>query len=66
VITWSVVLGAFLGSVAGNFVFLYIVGRIAQRAEKKRVEQMNTQLLKLQNLAEKENERMKKYAEMEG
>jgi hypothetical protein len=30
------------------------------------VEQMNTQLLQLQRLAEQEQERMKKYAAMEG
>jgi hypothetical protein len=65
-ITLSVVLGAFLGGIAGNLVFLFIVGKMAQRAERKRVEQMNTQLLELQRLAEKEQERMKKYAAMEG
>ena len=65
-ITFSVVLGAFLGGIAGNLVFLLIVGKMAQRAERKRVEQMNTQLLELQRLAEKEQERMKKYAAMEG
>lgn len=65
-ITLSVVLGAFLGGIAGNLVFLLIVGKMAQRAERKRVEQMQTQLLNLQQLAEKEHERMKKYAEMEG
>ena len=62
----SVVLGAFLGGIAGNLIGLFIVGKIAQRAEKKRMEQMQTQLLNLQQLAEKEHERMKKYAEMEG
>jgi hypothetical protein len=62
----SVVLGAFLGGIAGNLVFLFIVGKMAQRGERKRVEQMNTQLLELQRLAEKEQERMKKYAAMEG
>ena len=62
----SVVLGAFLGGIAGNLVFLFIVGKMAQRGERKRVEQMNAQLLELQRLAEKEQERMKKYAAMEG
>jgi len=65
-ITFSVVLGAFFGGIAGNLVFLFIVGKMAQRAERKRVEQMNTQLLELQRMAEKEQERMKKYAAMEG
>jgi len=62
----SVVLGAFLGGIAGNLVFLFIVGKMAQRGERKRVEQMNAQLLELQRLAEKEQERMKKYVAMEG
>jgi hypothetical protein len=62
----SVVLGAFLGGIAGNLVFLFIVGKMAQRGERKRVEQMNAQLLELQRRAEKEQERMKKYAAMEG
>jgi hypothetical protein len=65
-ITFSVVLGAFLGGIAGNLVFLLIVGKMAQRAERKRVEQMQTQLLELQRLAEQEQERMKKYVAMEG
>jgi len=65
-ITFSVVLGAFFGGIFGNLVFLFIVGKMAQRAERKRVEQMNTQLLELQRRAEKEQERMKKYAAMEG
>ena len=57
---------ALLATLAGNFLTFYVIGKIAQKAERKRVEQMNTQLLELQRLAEKEQERMKKYAAMEG
>ena len=57
---------ALLATLAGNLLTFYVIGKIAQRAERKRVEQMQTQLLELQRLAEKEQERMKKYAAMEG
>jgi len=57
---------ALLATLAGNLLTFYVFGKIAQRTERKRVEQMQTQLLELQRLAEKEQERMKKYAAMEG
>jgi hypothetical protein len=57
---------ALLATLVGNLLTFYVIGKIAQRAERKRVEQMNTQLLELQRRAEKEQERMKKYAAMEG
>ena len=57
---------ALLATLAGNLLTFYVIGKIAQKAERKRVEQMNTQLLQLQRLAEQEQERMKKYAAMEG
>jgi len=57
---------ALLATLAGNLLTFYLFGKIAQRAERKRVEQMNAQLLELQRRAEKEQERMKKYAAMEG
>jgi flagellar motor component MotA len=57
---------ALLATLVGNLLTFYVIGKIAQRAERKRVEQMQTQLLELQRLAEKEQERMKKYVAMEG
>jgi flagellar motor component MotA len=57
---------ALLATLVGNLLTFYVIGKIAQKAERKRVEQMQTQLLELQRLAEKEQERMKKYAAMEG
>jgi len=57
---------ALLATLAGNLLTFYVIGKIAQKAERKRVEQMQTQLLQLQRLAEQEQERMKKYVAMEG
>ena len=57
---------ALLATLAGNLLTFYVIGKIAQKAERKRVEQMQTQLLELQRLAEQEQERMKKYVAMEG
>jgi flagellar motor component MotA len=57
---------ALLATLVGNLLTFYVIGKIAQKAERKRVEQMQTQLLELQRLAEKEQERMKKYVAMEG
>jgi hypothetical protein len=58
-------LSVLFGTFIGNLAVIYTVGLMNQRAERKRVEQMQTQLMELQKLAEKENERIKKYAEME-
>jgi len=57
---------ALLATLAGNLLTFYVIGKIAQKIERKRVEQMQTQLLELQRLAKQEQERMKKYVAMEG
>jgi hypothetical protein len=55
-----------LGSVIGNLVVFYFLGAMAKRVERKQL----AELQKLQQgyieMVQRENARMKKYAEMEG
>ena len=56
----------FFGTLTANLTFVYVLGLIAQRNERKKMEQMQAQMMELQKIAERENERMKNYAAMEG
>jgi hypothetical protein len=66
-ITFLAILGASaLGTFLGNLGLFWVIGRMAQRQEKKQREELQ----KLQNefleMRQKEAERMKRYASMEG
>ena len=57
---------AFLGSFLANAVFYAIVGKLAQRAEKKRIEHFKKLEAECMEVIQKENERMRNYAKLEG
>jgi membrane protein YqaA with SNARE-associated domain len=66
-ITFLTILGASaLGTFLGNLGVFWMIGRMAQRQERKQREELQ----KLQNefleMRQKEVERMKRYASMEG
>lgn len=57
---------ALLGSFLANAAFYAIVGKLAQRAEKKRIEHFKKLEAECMEVIEKEHIRMQKYAKMEG
>ena len=65
--TFIIIAGsAFLGSLLANAVFYLIVGKLAQRAEKKRIEHFKKLEAECMEVIEKEHERMRNYAKLEG
>ena len=65
--TFLTVLGAaFVGSLLANVVLYAVVGKLAQRAERKRIEHFKKLEAECMEVIEKEQERMKKYVAMEG
>ena len=64
--TFLTVLGAaFVGSLLANAVFYAVVGKLAQRAERKRLEHFKKLEAECMEVIEKEQERMKNYVAME-
>ena len=60
------VLGAaFVGSLLANAVFYAVIGKLAQRAERKRLEHFKKLEAECMEVIEKEQERMKNYVKME-
>ena len=57
---------AFLGAMAGNTIVFWVLGSLAKRAEKKQVEELHRLQAEFIQMREKEAERMRKYAQMEG
>jgi len=58
--------GSFLGTLLGNLSLFYIIGLVAQRKEKKQIEELQKMQQGYLEMVQRENTRMKKYAEMEG
>jgi hypothetical protein len=54
-----------LGSLLANAVFYAVVGKLAQRAERKRLEHFKKLEAECMEVIEKEQERMKNYVKME-
>ena len=64
--TFTTIFGAaLLGSFLANAAFYAIVGKLAQRAEKKRIEHFKKLEAECLEVIEKENKRMRNYAKME-
>lgn len=64
--TFLTVLGAaFVGSLLANAVFYAVVGKLAQRAERKRIEHFKKLEAECMEVIEKEHQRMKNYVKME-
>jgi membrane protein DedA with SNARE-associated domain len=65
--TFLTVLGAaFVGSLLANVVFYAVVGKLAQRAERKRIEHFQKLEAECLEVIKKEDERMRNYAKLEG
>ena len=64
--TFLTVLGAaFVGTLLANAVFYAVIGKLAQRAERKRLEHFKKLEAECMEVIEKEQERMKNYVAME-
>ena len=64
--TFLTVLGAaFVGSLLANAVFYAVIGKLAQRAERKRLEHFKNLEAECMEVIEKEHQRMKNYVAME-
>jgi membrane protein DedA with SNARE-associated domain len=62
----TVAVAATIGSFLANAAFYLIVGKLAQRAEKKRIEHFQKLEAECLEVIKKEDERMRNYAKMEG
>jgi hypothetical protein len=50
----------------GNLGLFWVIGKMAQRQEKKQLEELQKLQQGYLDMVQRENARMKKYAEMEG
>lgn len=57
---------ALLGSIAGNTLVFYILGLLAKRMEKQQTEELHRLQVQFLEMREREAERLRKYAQMEG
>ena len=58
--------GSFLGTLLGNLSLFYIIGIVAQRKEKKQLEELQKMQQGYLEMVQRERERLEKYAQMEG
>lgn len=64
--TFLTILSAtFLGSFLGNLGVFSVIGVMAQRTEKKRLAELQGFQQQIQEMVNKENQRMRRYAELE-
>ena len=61
----AVALGSLVGSFLGNIGVFWVLGTMAQRAEKKQLAELQ-QLQGYLEMAQRERERLENYAKMEG
>jgi glycerol uptake facilitator-like aquaporin len=57
---------AFIGATAGQALCLWVVGGMAQRAERKKAEEIHKAMFEFNAAMEAEKRRMQNYAKMEG
>ena len=58
--------GSLLGTLLGNLALFYIIGLVAQRKEKKQLEELQKMQQGYLEMVQRERERLEKYAAMEG
>ena len=58
--------GSFLGTFFGNLSLFYVIGKMAQRNEKKQLEELQKMQKGYLEMVQRERERLQKYAQMEG
>ncbi len=57
---------ALLGSILGNTLVFFVLGMLAKRMERKQAEELHRLQAQFLEVRQREAERMRKYAEMEG
>ena len=62
----AVALGSLLGSFLGNVGVLWVIGLMAQKAEKKQLAELQKLQQGYLDMVEREKQRMENYAKMEG
>jgi membrane protein DedA with SNARE-associated domain len=62
----SLTLASALGTLMGNLVLFWVIGRMAQRQERKQLEEVQRIQQGYLELIQRERERLEKYAQMEG
>jgi len=62
----SLTVASALGTLMGNLGLFWVIGKMAQRQEKKQLEELQKLQQGYLDMVQRENARMKKYAEMEG
>jgi hypothetical protein len=62
----SLTVASALGTLVGNLGLFWVIGKMAQRQEKKQLEELQKLQQGYLEMVQRENARMKKYAEMEG
>jgi len=62
----AVALGCLLGSFVGNVSVFWVIGLMAQRAEKKQLEELQKLQQGYLEMAQREKNRLENYAKMEG
>jgi membrane protein YqaA with SNARE-associated domain len=63
---FAVAVGSFVGTLLGNLGVFWAIGQMAQRQEKKQREELQRLQNEFLEMRQKETERMKRYASMEG
>jgi hypothetical protein len=62
----SLTVASALGTLVGNLGLFWVIGKMAQRQEKKQLEEVQKLQQGYLEMVQRENARMKKYAELEG
>jgi hypothetical protein len=62
----AVALGSLLGSFLGNVGVFWVIGLMAQKAEKKQLEELQKLQQGYLDMVDREKKRMENYAKMEG
>jgi membrane protein DedA with SNARE-associated domain len=62
----AVAAGSLLGSFLGNMGVFWVIGAMAQRAERKKLEELHKLQQSYLEMVERERTRLEKYAKMEG
>ena len=62
----AVAAGSFLGSLLGNMGVFFVIGIMAKRQEKKKLEELQQLQQGYLQMVEREKKRMENYAKMEG
>lgn len=62
----AVAVGSFIGTLLGNLGVFWMIGRMAQRQEKKQREELQRLQSEFLEMRQREAERMRAYAKMEG